>query len=197
MIFLNLLEGVAIGLGVAIFMLLTRLVRAPIEARPYGDAESKNWRIDIDGTLSFLLLPRLTTVLSTMPPGSMCDSRSTRTTSTRRSPRPFPIGDSLTRRRAESSSSSRRRRRRCTAHTPAGPNVITNARRPMLFRATATTHRRRGFILDGVDAYHRNGRGELYPRLAELTEATTPSAVFLTCADSRVLPDVITASGPR
>ncbi len=69
-VFLNLLEGVAIGLGVAIAILLTRVVRAPIEARPYGDEESKHWRIDIDGTLSFLLLPRLTKVLSAVPPGS-------------------------------------------------------------------------------------------------------------------------------
>src|SRR5262249_44336251 len=30
----------------------------------------------------------------------------------------------------------------------------------------------------------------------ELTEATTPDALFLTCADSRIMPDVITASGP-
>ena len=69
-VFLNLLEGVAIGLAVAIAILLTRLVRAPIEAKPYGDEESKNWRVDIDGTLSFLLLPRLTKVLSELPPGS-------------------------------------------------------------------------------------------------------------------------------
>ena len=33
-IFLNLLQGVAIGLAVAIALLLTRLVRAPIEAKP-------------------------------------------------------------------------------------------------------------------------------------------------------------------
>ena len=36
-VFLNLLEGVAIGLAVAIFFLLVRVVRAPIEARPVGD----------------------------------------------------------------------------------------------------------------------------------------------------------------
>ncbi len=68
-VFLNLLEGVAIGLAVAILFLLVRLVRAPIEARPIGD-EAKQWHVDIDGTLSFLLLPRLTNVLSSLPPGS-------------------------------------------------------------------------------------------------------------------------------
>jgi carbonic anhydrase len=68
-VFLNLLEGVAIGLAIAIALLLVRVIRAPIEARLVG-TESKQWQVDIDGTLSFLLLPRLTKVLSTLPPGS-------------------------------------------------------------------------------------------------------------------------------
>ena len=68
-VFLNLLEGVAIGLAVAILFLLVRVVRAPIEAQPVG-GEAKRWQVDIDGTLSFLLLPRLTHVFSTVPRGS-------------------------------------------------------------------------------------------------------------------------------
>ncbi|TBM83760.1 carbonic anhydrase, partial [Mycolicibacterium smegmatis] len=68
--FLNLLEGVAIGLVVAIVFLLVRVVRAPVEVKPVGGEQSKRWRVDIDGTLSFLLLPRLTTVLSKLPEGS-------------------------------------------------------------------------------------------------------------------------------
>ena len=57
-------------------MLLTRLVRAPIVARPFGDEDlTKQWRIDIDGTLSFLLLPRLTRCCPTCRPGLMCGSR--------------------------------------------------------------------------------------------------------------------------
>jgi len=51
-VFLNLLEGVAIGLAVAILFLLVRVVRAPIEAQPVG-GEAKRWQVDIDGTLSF------------------------------------------------------------------------------------------------------------------------------------------------
>ncbi|WP_082929840.1 bifunctional SulP family inorganic anion transporter/carbonic anhydrase [Mycobacterium sp. 1164966.3] len=198
-IFLNLLEGVAIGLGVAIFMLLTRLVRAPIEARPYGDKESKNWRIDIDGTLSFLLLPRLTTVLSTVPPGSHV--------------RLTLNADYIDEAVSEAISDWR------LAHEATGGAVVIVETSPATLHHAHTSRPKRHYrrppaeavsrnghhgdhgaegqsILDGVDAYHRNGRGELYPRLAELTEAATPSAVFLTCADSRVLPDIITASGP-
>ena len=69
-VFLNLLEGVAIGLGLAIAMLLVRIARAPIVVRPDGDEQAARWRVEIDGTLSFLLLPRLTKMLSTLPPGA-------------------------------------------------------------------------------------------------------------------------------
>ena len=198
-VFLNLLEGVALGLAVAIFMLLTRLVRAPIEARPYGDGEAKNWRIDIDGTLSFLLLPRLTQVLSNVPPGSHV--------------RLTLNADYIDEAVSEAISDWRR------SHEATGGVVVIVERSPATLHHAHTSRPKRHYqrppkeavsrasqngehhdagpsILDGVDQYHRNGRDELYPRLAELTDTPTPTAVFITCADSRILPDVITASGP-
>jgi carbonic anhydrase len=206
-VFLNLLEGVAIGLGVAILILLTRLVRAPIEAKPYGGDESKHWRVDIDGTLSFLLLPRLTKVLSEMPPGS--DVRLTLN------------ADYIDEAISEAISDWR------NAHEATGGVVAIVETTPAKLHHAHTTRPRRHYlsrsigpipwrsrdiswpprdngdrddadasILDGVSEYHRSGRGELYPRLAELTDSTRPDAVFLTCSDSRIMPDVITASGP-
>ncbi len=195
-VFLNLLEGVAIGLGVAIAILLTRVVRAPIEARPYGGAESKSWRIDIDGTLSFLLLPRLTKVLSTVPPGSHV--------------RLTLNADYLDEAVSEAISDWR------TSHeATGGVVVIVETTRAQLHHAHTGPPKRHyrsagsvprdhgdradrdeGSVLDGVGEYHRVGRTELYPRLAELSDAPTPDVVFLTCADSRIMPDVITASGP-
>jgi carbonic anhydrase len=197
-VFLNLLEGVALGLSVAIFMLLTRLVRAPIEARPYGDGETKNWRIDIDGTLSFLLLPRLTQVLSTMPPGSHV--------------RLTLNADYIDEAVSETIFDWR------TAHEATGGVVVIVETSPATMHHAHTSRPKRHYhrtsdavsrashngdhvdaansILDGVEEYHRNGREELYPRLAKLTSSATPNVVFLTCADSRILPDVITASGP-
>lgn len=53
-----------------------------------------------------------------------------------------------------------------------------------------------GSVLDGIDEYNRRGRGVLSPHIAELTEDQNPDALFLTCADSRILPNVITASRP-
>ena len=196
-VFLNLLEGVAIGLAVAIFILLRRVIQAPIEARPFGGAESQQWRIDIDGTLSFLLLPRLTKVLSTMPPGSHV--------------RLTLNADYIDEAVSEAISDWR------TAHEATGGVVVIVETSPATLRHAHTSRPKRHYrrpseaisrasrngddddgpsILDGVDEYHRNGRDELYPRLADLTGSSTPNAFFLTCADSRIMPDVITASGP-
>ncbi len=67
-VFLNLLEGVAIGLAVSIVILLWRVMRAHMEARPaeFGnDADdNEDWHVELDGTLSFLSLPRLVLALA-------------------------------------------------------------------------------------------------------------------------------------
>jgi carbonic anhydrase len=196
-VFLNLLEGVAIGLAVAIAILLTRVVRAPIEATPYGEDGSQNWRIDIDGTLSFLLLPRLTKVLSTMPPRSHV--------------RLTLNADYIDEAVSEAISDWR------TSHEATGGCVVIVETTPASLHQAHTSRPRRHYlprsigsisfttggdrnepdaILDGVDEYHRSGRGDLHPRLAEVTDSTTPDALFLCCADSRIMPHVITASGP-
>lgn len=199
-VFLNLLEGVAIGLAVAIAILLTRVIRAPVEARPVGGEESNQWRVDIDGTLSFLLLPRLTKVLSTLPHGSEVTLNLN--------------ADYIDHSISETISDWRR------AHEATGGVVeIIEASAAKLDHAHTSAPKRhftreaiglvpwrsaRGYhgdgttrsIRDGIKEYHRNGVAALHPYIAELSDAQTPYAVFLTCSDSRIMPDVITASGP-
>ena len=161
-VFLNLLEGVAIGLAVAIAMLLTRLVRAPIEAKPYGDPESKHWQVDIDGTLSFLLLPRLTKVLSELPPGT--DVRLTLN------------ADYIDEAVSEAISDWRR------SHEATGGTVVIVETTPASMHHAHTNRPKRHYT----------------PRIDQVPwpSASRPHAVFLTCADARIMPDVITASGP-
>lgn len=66
-IFLNLLEGVLIGLALAITLTGWRVIRARIEARP----ENHGWHVLIEGpACTFLALPRLTRVLASVPTGS-------------------------------------------------------------------------------------------------------------------------------
>lgn len=199
-VFLNLLEGVAIGLAVAVAFLLVRVVRAPVEVKPVGGEESKQWRVDIDGTLSFLLLPRLTAVLSTVPEGSevtlnlnadyIDDSVSEAISDWQRAHEARGGVVAI----VESTPAK-------LHHAHAGPPKRHFAPEPIglvPWRSARSNHHGDGnaSILDRIDAYHRNGAAVLHPHIAGLTDSQCPYAVFLTCADSRILPNVITASGP-
>ncbi|QNI05626.1 SulP family inorganic anion transporter [Mycobacterium kubicae] len=62
-VFLNLLHGVMIGLALAIAMTGWRVVRAKVEAHSIGE----EWRVVIEGACTFLSLPRLTRVLTSIP----------------------------------------------------------------------------------------------------------------------------------
>jgi carbonic anhydrase len=198
-VFLNLLEGVAIGLAIAIAFLLVRVIRAPIEARPVGK-ESKTWQVDIDGTLSFLLLPRLTKVLSTLPQGadvtlhmnadyidhSVSDAISDWKTAHEATGGVVTIVETSPANMVSAHSSPPKRHytSRSLREAP------WPSRRDNHDDDTDTS------ILDGVEAYHRNGVEALHHHVPELIDSTNPDTVFLTCADSRILPDVITASRP-
>jgi carbonic anhydrase len=197
-VFLNLLEGVAIGLAVAILFLLVRVVRAPIEAQPVG-GEAKRWRVDIDGTLSFLLLPRLTHVFSTVPRGSDVTVNLN--------------ADYIDHSISEAISDWQ------TSHEATGGTVTINETSPANMLSAHKSPPRRHYgapslresgkprrdrdpdgsgasILQGVEEYHRNGVGRLHHHSRELNDSPNPDTLFLTCADSRILPDVITASRP-
>ena len=65
-IFLNLLHGVMIGLGLAIALTGWRVIRAKVEARPVGE----EWHVAVEGACTFFALPRLTRVLASIPAGS-------------------------------------------------------------------------------------------------------------------------------
>lgn len=198
-VFLNLLEGVAIGLAVAIIFLLVRVVRAPIEARPVGEENAKQWHIDIDGTLSFLLLPRLTGVFAKVPDGADVTLNLN--------------ADYIDHDISEAISDWK------TSHEATGGTVIINETHAHMSAAHTSPPKRQfktGQLLDtrwtsrrdngngngetsvrhGVKEYHRKGVGALHRHVPELIDSANPDTVFLTCADSRILPDTITASRP-
>ncbi|GAA4944051.1 carbonic anhydrase [Actinomycetospora succinea] len=51
-------------------------------------------------------------------------------------------------------------------------------------------------ILTGLREYHRRAAGLVAPYLSDLADGQSPHAFFLTCSDSRVVPNVLTSSGP-
>lgn len=64
-VFLNLMQGVLIGLALAIALTAWRVMWFRIHAQPSGD----EWRVVVAGACTFLSLPRLTHVLATIPAG--------------------------------------------------------------------------------------------------------------------------------
>lgn len=199
-VFLNLLEGVIIGLAVAIGFLLVRVTRAPVAVQPIGDEESKQWRIDIDGTLSFLLLPRLTKALASVPEGTevtlnlnadYIDDSVSET-----------IGDWQHAHEArggvvvivETTDAKLQNAHASPPKRHFAPHPIGLV--PWRSARNRTQNDGDASILDRVDEYHRNGSAVLHQHISGLGGAHDPYALFLTCADSRILPNVITASGP-
>lgn len=70
-VFLNLLEGVVVGIALALALVLSRVVRAGVHAEPVADDPTgRRWRVTVAGSLTFLGLPRLTRVLAEVPEGS-------------------------------------------------------------------------------------------------------------------------------
>lgn len=66
-VFLNLLNGVLLGLAVAILMTLWRVAHAKVTAESLG---GERWKVTVDGACTFLSLPRLHQELASIPPGS-------------------------------------------------------------------------------------------------------------------------------
>lgn len=206
-VFLNLLEGVLIGLGLSVLLVLRRVMWSGVHAervRPGSSDQPPYWRVLVEGTLSFLSIPRLSRVLGEVPAGSHVAVEM--------------VVDFLDH-AAYEHLATWQRQHEATGGTvvvdEVGPAKLTGdgtgpARRtgmPALPRAFSpwwvwqTQHAEHGSaalqpLLAGVREYHRRSAPEMLPHLEQLADAQRPRALFLTCADSRVVPNVITSSGP-
>jgi carbonic anhydrase len=183
---LGLAEGVLAGLVLALGRVLYRLARATVTATE----EDGEWIVRIRGTLVFLGVASLIRTLRTIPAGA--------------SVRVDLQVDHLDHAAYEAIEDWRR------GHLARGGSVVLNR---AAFRAAmrAETGRRivpwqqrqvvpevdrRAAMLDGIREFEASAE-PIRPMMARLAaNGQKPTQLFITCADSRIVPNMITRTGP-
>lgn len=184
---LNLLAGVGIGIAMAVFMLLRRMSHVRFRVRPEGEA----WRVAIDGSLTFMSLPKLNKSLSEVPAGAevhlelhvdYMDHAAFEALHSWEKSHELGGGKVYVDEVHEDWYS---KAKRTSGHTDEAKAVRPEAGAAL------------GRIVSGIAHFHERDSRAIRPRMERLVrEGQKPHALFITCADSRILPSILTNTDP-
>ncbi|MCD0451955.1 carbonic anhydrase [Actinocorallia sp. API 0066] len=200
---LGLGEGVLLGMALGACLALRRLTRVRVRT----EQRDGRWHVVVAGSLTFLGVPRLNAALADIPPGvpvdldldvDFMDNAAFDTIHTWRLSHERQGGkvdideiheswykDAMTGETAPKDKSSGNVRWWAPwSRRERGPVRDLDDASP------------REVLLAGVREYHGRTARLVRPIMAELAMAQTPDHLFITCVDSRVVPNLITSSGP-
>jgi carbonic anhydrase len=199
---LGLGEGVLVGIAVAGCLALRRLTRLSL----HTECSNGRWHVVVEGSLTFLGVPRLTALLHQVPPGMPVDldlEVNFMDHAAFEAIHHWRMGHERSGGRVDIDE----------IHESWYESAVTGEKIPV--RRTSgirwwapwgSRWRRssapqdgaspREVLLAGVREYHDRTARLVRPIMAELAFQQTPEHLFITCVDSRVVPNIITASGP-
>ncbi|MFF5023778.1 SulP family inorganic anion transporter [Streptomyces collinus] len=202
-VFLGVLAGVALGVAVAVALALHRLTRTRIT----HDQKEGVHRVHVRGQLTFLAVPRLSRALHLVPQGahavveldgSFMDHAAYES-----------LQDWQNSHTARGGSAELTGRRAAVRTAEPAPAAVCRCRpwTPWRNHRTCFTGASLGpaapavpaaqELARGISSFQRNTAPLVREELARLArEGQRPSQLFLTCADSRLVTSMITASGP-
>ncbi|MFC7327392.1 SulP family inorganic anion transporter [Marinactinospora rubrisoli] len=197
---LGLLEGVLVGLALAALLALRRLARLSVRT----EDRAGRWHVVVRGSLTFLGVPRVARALREIPAGTSVDldlNVDFMDHAAFEAVHAWRLDHERTGGAVDIDEIHEKWYERASNRTP--PTAKTLPPAPLRWwapwamrRETGGDARVSGLLLAGARDYHESTAAPMRPLLSRLASGQRPQALFITCTDSRVVPNVITASGP-